>query len=290
MLPSLKQRLILLLAVLIGTWCLLIVRQPLQTIDQGPGLSLLIAQVGLPMGLAYLLLGSLAALVLGVLASGAAHPLAGVFSISLSLAILAVRGGAIDGLLWRADSPRVYLMLALESLIWVVWLVMVIVVVARSRLWVRRRFPRLTTEQHFGTTTKLRFPGFDALLAGLTCATVGGLASWVLLTSTDSGQVFGGLMISFALGGLIAQQVVNGGNPAAIVLSPMLVAISAYLYVWMKYPDMQALLLGWNTGQLPALARALPIHYASAAVAGCIIGVTLAQAIEHARNSAAEAA
>jgi len=290
MLPSLKQRIIIVAAIAVGAWCWLTVEPSLLRPDMGPGISLLFSRAGWFAGLFYLVAAGLPAIFLGMVASGAAHPLAGVFSISFALAILATAGGAIDGLLWQADGSGVYLLLALEAVIWAALLAGVLVAVARSRLWIRRRFPRLTTDRHFGTATKLRLPGVDAMLSGLVCATVSGLIVWIGLKATDAGQVFGTLTLGFALGALLAHQFFAHANPTAMLLSPCLVAVVAYLYAWNHYPAYDAMMLALNTGDLPALARALPIHYASAGVAGCVLGVTLAQAIEHARDGAAEAA
>jgi len=225
---------------------------------------------------------------LGMVASGASHPLAGVFSVSMALAILAMRGGPIDGLLQRGDGPSLYASLAIEMAIWLVGLVVMLTLIARSRLWIRRRFPKLTTELHYGTLTRLRVPNADALLCGAIAACVGGLVSWTLLKSTDPGQVFGGLLVGFTLGGLLAQQIAPQNNPTAILLSPYVVAIVTYLYTWLIYPSDHALLVSFHAGHLPGLARALPIQYASVAVAGCAMGIGMAQAIEHAGEHGAQ--
>lgn len=290
MLPSLKQRVIILVAIVVGAWCWLMAEPTLLRADMGPGISLFYSRSGWLGAILYLVAAGLPALMLAMLASGAAHPLAGVFSVTFALAVVATAGGSIDGLLWQSQGPGVYPLLAVESVVWAALLVGMMVLIARSRLWVRRRFPRLTTEHHFGTATKLRWPGVDAMLTGVICASLSGLLCWVVLKSTDAGQVFGALVVGFMLGALIAYQIVSQPNPTAVLLSPCLVAVAAYGYTWWKLGSYESMMLALNSDTLPTLARALPMQYASAGVAGCVLGVTLAQAIEHARDGAAEAA
>lgn len=73
--------------------------------------------------------------------------------------------------------------------------------------------------------------------------------------------------------------------------------MAAYGYVLFSFNSHDEVLAAWFTqtssaaagARMPGPAMALPIHYASAALAGCAIGVGMAQAFDAARVQATEA-
>lgn len=287
MLPPLKHRLVIGITLVVGALCWLLALNSLRAVDGSTGLSLMDARVGTVPAVLIVILAGLPACIAGLLAASTGNPLAGAFTVVGALMPLTMVGGSMMGYFRRAALPGVFKPLAFESVIWLVYLAVVFVVIDRLRKRVRPGLSRLAVKQHLGTRTELTIPNLNALLAGLVAAAGGAFVCNLLIQSADGGQVNCGLVIGFTGAALIAQTAVPQRNPVVILLSPLLVAIGAYLWVGSSYTTPDALLADLYSGDLPNLALALPIQYASSGVAGCAIGVGLAQTMEHARQTTA---
>jgi hypothetical protein len=290
MLPILRQRIITAVAIALGALAWLSVRGSLQADDASAGISLFDAHVGPIAAVLLLLAAGLPAVLLGTLTSAWGHPLTGVFAVAVSLCIVAGAGGGIDGFLWRQTLPGGYANLLAESILWLAALAGLLVLVQRLRGPIRRRLPNLATEQHLGGKMKLRLPDSTSIVAGLVTAGIGALLANFLLQSTAVGQVIGSLILAFLIAALLGQIIIPQANPVGILLSPLIVAAATYAYVvfFGGYRGDAAVLAAWYHGELPGLALALPIYYASAGVAGSALGIGMAQAFEHARPRATE--
>lgn len=295
MLPTLRQRLLILVAILAGGACWIGVGPMLRASDGGSGLSLLGAHSGPVMALLAILLAGLPALGLGLLVAATGHPLAGLFASSMALLMLAVWGGPIDGWMYRATLPDDYLTLAGETLLWFIGVLLMVAVIARLRAPLRARVPALAFNDHLGLDTELRLvPCSQSLGAGLVCTIIAALLGHMLLRNSVSGQVVGSLLVAFTVGAMVAQMNFGQANPLGLLLSPALVAVLAYGYVALRYPDADQVFAGWFSAtsstaaqHLTGLALALPIHYASAGVAGVTLGVGLAHSFETTRTATA---
>ncbi len=287
MLPPLKHRLVIGITLVIGALCWLWAPGSLRAVDGSTGLSLMDARVGAASAVLWVVVAGLPACIAGLIAASTGNPLAGAFTVAGALLPLTAMGGSIMGYFRRAALPDVFKPLALESVLWLVYLAVVFVVIDRLRKRVRSGISRLAVKQHLGTRTELTFPNLNALLAGLVAAAGGAFVCNLLIQSPDGGQVNCGLLIGFTGAALIAQTAVPQRNPVVILLSPMLVAIGAYLWAGSSYTTPDALLADLYRSDLPNLALALPIQYASSGVAGCALGVGLAQTMDHARKTTA---
>ena len=136
-------------------------------------------------------------------------------------------------------------------------------------------------DDHLGVDTHLRFPQTQALLAGATTPLTAGVLCYLLLRNTDPGQIVCALLVSFTVGGLAGHLIFPQTNPIGILFSPAVVAVVGYTWVMLRFGQTDAVVSAWHRGQLPGMALALPVHYASAAIAGCAIGVGWAQGIIH---------
>ena len=277
MLPSIRHRLIIGTAVVMGACCWLLVAGLLTTADGSSGLALTSTRVGWVVAVGLVAVAGIPVMALGLLTSVTGHPVAGIFAVATALAVLAGVGGSTEGWLRRAAVPGGYGWLIFESLLWQAGMVFMLTLIQRLRSPLRTRWPALAFQDHLGVDTHLWLPTTQALLAGALCAAVSGVACYFLLLNTSSGQVLCGLTIAFMLGGLIAYTAFPQVNLVGILSSPFIVAIGAYLYVLMRYDDTDSFLRAWFDQSLPGLALALPIHYASAGLAGCTLGVGLAE-------------
>ena len=291
MLPRLRQRLLIAFAVALGGVSWLLVIAPLLPGDGSTGLSLLDARAGLITAVVLLLVAGLPVFILGLIASALSHPLAGVFAVTAALMVLAAAGGKIDGFLQRTELPAGYGWLVLETAIWLVGLALLLFLIHRLRPALRERLGLLPTPDDADLGTRLGLPKSEALLAGLICAGVGGGLGYILIRSTDGGQVIGSLLLAFTIGGLVAQLVMRQANPVPILVSPLAVAIAVYGYIFLMptYATTDNVLEAWFSQSLPGLALALPIHYVSAAVAGCTLGVGVAQGFGRGQTTVAQA-
>lgn len=285
MLPQLKHRLLIGISLAIGGMCWLLAHGALAAADGSGGLSLMDAHVGTVAAVLIVIAAGIPAIILGLVTASTGNPLAGTFTVCGSLLWLASRGGSIDGYLLRADLPSGYRQLAIESVIWLVLLAVVFVGIDRLRTAVRPRLQTLVSKQHLGTRTQLAKLDIRAMLAGVVTVVAGGFLCNLLIQSSDGGQVNGSLILGFGTAALIANMAVPQRNPVMILLSPMAVAMVAYLWVAHSYPTTDSLLVDLYGHNLINLALVLPIQYASSGVVGCALGVGLAQTLEHVRHT-----
>ena len=272
---TMVQRLAIVIAAATAGAIWLSVRGPLGAPDGSTGLSVFSAMAH-PVAAALLMLAAgLPAAVLAVMVSATGHPLSGVFSTAAGLGVLAAATGPIDGYLRRMTLPEGFGRLGFEVLLLFVGWGCLLAVLGWVRGPIRDRLPKRLRGPHIGGG--LGRLDRSAALAGLVCAVVGGVLANVLIQSSDSGQVIGSLVLAFALGGMAGQMALGPSNPTAILLSPAVVAIVAYWWVMIDQTSGEQVLATWYAGKLPGAALALPIHYASAAVAGCALGIGWAQ-------------
>ena len=285
MLPRLKQRLVIASGVALGGICWLLARGFLTASDGSVGLSLIDAHNGIAVAVIALLIAGVPAVLASTLSASTGNPLAGAFTLGGSLMVLAAVGGASQGFIHRAELPGDYRRLAIESGVWIVLLIVILLIVDRLRLMVRPRIKPLVSKQHLGARIKLGLPGSQPLLAGAVSAALGALACNLLIQTPDGGQVNCSLVLGFAVAAMIARMLVPQQNPIVILISPLVVGIGVYLWVASSYQSQDALLADYYSRDLFNLAVALPIHYASAGVAGCAIGVGMAQSMEYVRQT-----
>ncbi len=281
MFPTLRQRLILLAACAMGGWWYTRAGGLLQSPDGGSGYSLWFAHGGWVSAVFMLLLLGLPVIVMGVMASIGGHLLSGLFVVAMSWLVLSATGGPIDGWLHQSRLPTDYRGLIFESLIWVVLIVVLALLMQLGRKVLRQKWPSLAATDHYGIDHRLDLPGAQAWGAGLVCAVVGALVSFVLIRTSDSGQVIGSLLLAFALGGLASQLLFPQNKNALVVLvAPMLVAAGVYGYGLWQYQHGEQLLSAWYRGRLIGPALALPMHFAGAGLAGAIIGIGWGQGLQ----------
>lgn len=301
-----KQRLFIAAAAAIGAACWLLAIRFLAPSDGGSGLTLIHAHTGVITATIITLLLAVPAVLCGLIVSATGNPLAGVFTAAMALLILAAAGGPIDGWLLSITGPSAYRGLAFEMVLWLIGVTGVMMLIQISRPKLREAglqsnaVKTLFGVDHSGLTAYLNWPTSRGLGAGAVCALVGGVVAMVLIRSSESGQVIGSLLVAFTIGGVCGQMVLpRGSSPVVMLLAPGAVAIAAYMLVATGYTSHDQLLTAWfaqtRTGagfsdRLLSLALALPIHYASAGVAGAAMGVGLGQSIQAAQLELGETA
>ena len=300
-----KQRLFIAAAIALGAAVLLLALGTLGAADGSSGLTLTSSHSGVFLAGLMVLILAVPAVLAGLVVSATGNPLAGVFTCAMSLLILAACGGPIDGWLRGISGPSAYRGLAFETLLWQAGLVGVIFLITRYRPMLRRAgansnaVKTLFTANEQGHMIRLGLPDARGAAGGVVCLLVGFVLAMLLIRSSESGQVIGALLVSFTVAGICGQMVLpRESSPAAILIAPGVVGLLAYVMVWMGYSSHDELLAAWfaqtRTGagysdRLLSLALALPIHYASAGVAGAAIGIGLGQSIQAAELQEAQA-
>ena len=286
MLPSLRQRLLIAIATVVGAVCWLGALPFLRAPDLSQGLSVMDASAGVGPAVLSLAIYGLPAIIGALLVASSGSPVSGPFVLGVSLTAPAAMGGSIDGLFRRADTGHalghLYPTLAAEMAGWCLALYALLLSIHLLRERLRAVLPGRLVSSDLPTRrwrSELSWPNGSAWLAGLVSAATGGLMSTVLIRSSSDGQVIGSLVLSFTIAGMLGRMLVNRPRVIAILLSPCLVGLAGYLWLWRTTPNPEQLLERYFAGEMLPLGLALPIQYASAGVAGAALGIGLGQGL-----------
>ena len=206
-------------------------------------------------------------LIVATLISGRWWFFGGLFAAVVGLSVLSARGGPIRDVLFDAqatDSPRsVFVRLALETC-----LLFIPIGLAWTFFW-KRFDAALPTPDPASRTEQM------PLALALVAQTVITAAVVLLLAATDAKKQ---VMVSVFLGGLLGTALADYLAPhrkAAIWywVGPLAVGVIGYLLAYVNAP---AWTNGAPQGAFAALARPLPLDYASVGTAGALLGYWLA--------------
>lgn len=234
-----------------------------------------------------LMLVSLPVIGLSLLSAWTGHAMTGPFVWATSLTLLTLTTGDTFGWASGASLPGDYRRLALETPCWFLPLLLLWGLISLTQARLQKRFPRwvLSPQDHLQDVPDdlpnhpMRRLG-GILLTMLISAVTGAGASYLLLTDGRSGQLVGGLIIGFALGGMLTRLLLpTMAHPLGLLMGPMAVSITVDLITAGQYRSSTSLLADWHQGRIVGLAYALPMHYASAAVTGACLGFGWGQAL-----------
>ncbi|MEM9914449.1 MAG: hypothetical protein AAF911_05775 [Planctomycetota bacterium] len=293
MLPSQTQRLLMLLAVVVGIPAWWWAAGFLPPADGLSGWALSDSRVGLGRAAGLVLAAALPAVIAAGLIAATGNPLSGVCCVALA-GVIAHHGSSIVGVARRAaelgneagSAAAVYQRLAVELGVGIVMLTLLLAGLEAVRGIARDHIPRRLQSRHLGGTVHLWKINGQSLIAGVITAAVGAVLTAVLVQSDNPQQVTGGLVLAFTLASLIGHAVMPNDRPWATLVAPALVGIVGYVWTARQLgttdtPD--ALLSALYTDALPGLALGLPLHYLTAGVLGCAIGIGIGQVIEKAK-------
>ena len=293
MLPSQTQRLLMLLAVVVGTPAWWWAAGFLPPGDGLNGWALSDSRTGLGLAAGLVWAAALPAVIAAGLIAATGNPLSGVCCVALA-GVIAHHGNSIVGVAQRAaelgneagTAAAVYHRLAIEMGVGVVMLIMLLVGLEAVRRVCQDRVPHRLQSRHLGGKVHLWKINGKSLIAGVITAAVGAVLTAVLVQSDNPQQVTGGLVLAFTLAALIGHAVVPNDRAWATLVAPAFVGIVGYLWTARQLgttdtPD--ALLSALYTDALPGLALGLPLHYLTAGVLGSAIGIGIGQVVEEAK-------
>jgi hypothetical protein len=285
---GLRHRVIMILAMVVGSVVWGTAADALRAADGSAGVTLSSAQSNIVVAGAIAVVMGVPALVGAMVAAVSGRITSGVFVLGVGLCGLAVAGGSTDGWLWRSELPGDYRGLIVEMMLWQGLIVAAVAAIGRGASALCRVAPRLArwrTIGHRGIDLQWHKPDMDTALGVGVCAIVATVIAWVLLRNAQIGQIIGSLILAFAGGAMAARMIAPKANPAALLISPMLAAILAYAWVLLQFDHDAAVLTAWyalpgptidGVAKLPGPALALPVHYASAGIVGCCMGIGMA--------------
>ena len=300
MLPTITQRLMMVAAIILGTLCWVPILGMLMPADGSTGLSLLDSRSGLLLSCVVLLAAGLPALLAGLYVSSAGNPLSGVFTIGVSLMVLAGMGGSMNGLVLRqaereAGEPSggsIFMQLGIEMVLWALAWCLMMFLIRRFRDRIRDRLVPKRLKTPFTSDTPIEeedTPRFvlqvRPAMAGLLCAAMAWIICRFLLQTHANGQVIGSLLAAFLIAGLTARLTLPTGNVVLLLLSPLLTGAATFGYAALMYGHLSPyeLIQAWQRGELVGPMYAMPIHWASAGLIGVSVGIGMAQAIDRVR-------
>ena len=289
MFPTLLVRLLVAATIFLGGWVLVSAAGTLHSADGSGGLTLMMSHAGVLPALLIVLVAAIPAIAMSLLCSSIANPLTGIFSLTTALWFLSAKGDTIDAWIRRNDAslPGDYMRLAMEVILWAAMLTGFIFLITLLRPRIRTALPMLAREPHLGEEPTLRRSWLPVAVSTLVTAIVAGILASFLLRTPDKGQIIGGLILSFMVGGLVGDLACtflfqrHPANPMGLILAPSLVAITGYLLAVSGYRDGTEFLKAYYDTKAAGLALALPMDYASAGVAGCALGAGWAQVMLH---------
>jgi hypothetical protein len=194
---------------------------------------------------------------------GRVHHEATVFGAAAALSVVSLRGGGIRYVLYDGGSPGVLLRCAVETFIlgavlFGVWLA--------SRPLCSRGLLRETLDLPNDDDHE---PIDQRLLGTATHVAMMVVLLKFSLVTQDKPQVLAGVGLSALLASLVAHQFVPTRPGAWYWSSPILVGVIGYVGSYFGTPSVQP---GDPQGFFAPLARPLPVDYASAGVAGALLG------------------
>lgn len=280
MLSSVWQRIGMAVGILLGSLGLIGILPSLHSTAGTPGILLGDSQYGLFACLLVAIAG-IPALVCATFLTTIGRFTNGITVLCGSLLVLAYLGGSSMGWIQRSQLPGDFWQLIIEMLLWQIMLLAGITLIFRFRPAVHSRMPELLRRRSQWKTV-LNIPGGSEIVAAVITSVIALVLTYILIRNTSEKQVIGALILSFALASGIGQTMMPNTNPLVIFMSPCLVAITGYLLAMVQYDSSLALTEALFQGSEPGVkfgqqfagpALALPIHYASAGLLGCCIGI-----------------
>ena len=207
-------------------------------------------------------------LILGSIIAGWSWFFAGLFAASIGLLAFSARGGAMKYVLFHAASNgstrQVYLSLALEQ-------VLLILPAAVAWLFVHRQYEAaLARREKPATEEKEPTTASATPLALLTQIVAMGFVVLLFVPTDAKKQVLIGLFIAAFVGTALAEHLFPDRKAARLFwVGPLVVGLIGYLMAYSTGADFT---IGSAQGAFAALARPLPLDYASAGIAGALLG------------------
>ena len=275
MFPPLRQRLLVVVSIVVGGLAWSLSADSLRATDGSAGLTLIDAGLGIPVTAMLFIVPGIPALLLGLVVSVVGTAATGLFVVASALSVLAAFGGGLDHWL-RGPNPPLstrFLVQVFEMGLWGVGIALVMALYMRTgemirqwadgdgpdgvekdipgRLWsgmiglggrrMEETLRGILKDAASSRTSQNVAASVaatstgQAILAGGVSALVAGILAFLLIRSPDTGQIFWSLVVAFLVGGLAGRLAVPGCSPWGIVVSPAVVGVLGYFWALFLY-------------------------------------------------------
>ena len=210
-----------------------------------------------------------AATAVGTIVAGSIRFDAGLFAGAIGLAALSSRGGPMRYVTQAADGPGIFLAMALELLV-----LGALLGLAWFGLWLLYRGGRLAGDAlRDGLADQPHAPA-ERVIALLTQVAVTGVLVMLLARSDEKKQVLAAVAVASFCGTLVAYATSPVRPSVWFWAGPVAVGVIGYAAAYLSWNAVPS--VAWKNGAgggaLAALARPLPLDYASLGTAGAIAG------------------
>jgi hypothetical protein len=211
--------------------------------------------------------GMVAVMLVSAVLSSSLRSEAPVFCTAIACGAISWRGGTMQATLWAAGGAGVFLSLALETAI----LFAALIGAWQLLKMVRGRPPVDSAGQIVAELEDVdEEPSLDEKLLALFTQASAMMAMMILLCRSDAkAQSLASVGISAAVAAAVAVQLVKVRSSFWLWIGPLAVALFGYIFASFHAEGLE---VGVLHGPLAALARPLPLDYASAGPAGAILG------------------
>jgi hypothetical protein len=197
------------------------------------------------------------ATLVGTVVAGAVRFEAGLFAAAFALLTISVRCGTMQSVLLESDGKEsIYLGLSVELIMLGIFLIALWMVLWRMA--------------HAGGKGKSDVNYVNGITAMITQMVATGIVILILCQSEAKNQVLAGVGIASYIGSVVAYKFTPVRPSIWYWVGPMLAGLVGYILAAMGQDS--GLSIGSPAGAFAALARPLPIDYASVGTAGAILG------------------
>lgn len=276
--PVIRHRLIWFCCVAAGCAILWQFQADFLPIDRSTGFTPIYAHSGAVLAYVKLAALLLPLIALAVIASVTGTVLSGFTMLGAALAIFAGSFGSSEGLLLRAQLPRDYATLLIETCILSLLILAAGGATTLAAAPLKAKFRSLSAaDENSVFQTTLASTASSIFITTVIAAA----ATSVIAPVSSPKQVIGAIVLAFVLGAKATEKIVGQSGLLGTILSPFILAFIAAGYpLFANYGNL-GFTRAYFTGELPGFCRILPIFFLTAGPVGAILGYSLTHPQPH---------
>jgi len=310
MFPHIKQRVMIIVTIVVCGFVYLQGADVARAADGSDGCTLAMAAAPGEAFLWFLAL-SVPAVLLGTVASLLGNRYGGAFAVSIALIFPAIKGGDVQAWMLNAESSTAFFGLALDAVMWGAIVLTTLLAIDRLAGLIRHHLgwaeqpdlpgasgPMTTAEMDLHVFAVRNFPGIGGLvriaiairhtvtrqtglsddaarvvLSGVASTLLGLMFASLFLQSYETMQVVWGLFLAFLLAVMLTTVMFPTDRPAGMLISPVAASLLVAVVLGLTGGTGVEIKSAFIEDRLWNAALGLPVYYASAGLAGAVLGI-----------------